>query len=238
MTDKVSTMDVRQRIGDMLNRVALRHDEFIIERKGKPLAAFVPLERLQQMRRFARRHALEFMDQQQPSALTDAQSSELAADAKRWARRRRQSAREDQVARDSRRSRRERLRQRSGPPGGSAGTNHRSISARQKVSKSSCRRPSWMKSCERSPIRRSASTFGGGPSGTLVRGHHRPVSSRCGDPELTRREQGSRRRQLHCGSHRRPRRIRGCRRFRSARFGQDQGIRIVNLRAFLSLLEG
>jgi prevent-host-death family protein len=87
MTDKVSTMDVRQRIGDMLNRVALRHDEFIIERKGKPLAALVPVERLEQMRRFARRHAREFMDQQQPSPLSDTQASELAADAKRWARR-------------------------------------------------------------------------------------------------------------------------------------------------------
>ena len=86
MTGKVSTMDVRQRIGDLLNRVALRHDEFIIERKGKPLAALVPVERLEQMRRFARRHALEFMDQQQPGDLTDAQASELAADAKRWAR--------------------------------------------------------------------------------------------------------------------------------------------------------
>src|SRR5437870_12065036 len=86
MTNKVSTMDVRQRIGDMLNRVALRHDEFIIERKGKPLAALVPVERLEQMRRFARRHAVDFMDQQQPSALTDAQASELAADAKRSAR--------------------------------------------------------------------------------------------------------------------------------------------------------
>jgi prevent-host-death family protein len=86
VTDKVSTMDVRQRIGDMLNRVALRHDEFIIERKGKPLAALVPVERLEQMRRFARRHALEFMDQQQPSALTDTRAADLAADAKRWAR--------------------------------------------------------------------------------------------------------------------------------------------------------
>ena len=47
-------MDVRARIGDMLNRVALRHDEFIIERKGKALAALVPVERLDQMRRFAR----------------------------------------------------------------------------------------------------------------------------------------------------------------------------------------
>jgi prevent-host-death family protein len=86
VTDKVSTMDVRARIGDMLNRVALRHDEFIIERKGKPLAALVPVERLEQMRRFARRHALDFMEQQQPSDLTDAQASGLAAEAKRWAR--------------------------------------------------------------------------------------------------------------------------------------------------------
>lgn len=86
MTDTVSTMDVRARIGDMLNRVALRHDEFIIERKGKPLAALVPVERLEQMRRFARRHALEFMEQQGSGALTDAQAAKLAADAKRWAR--------------------------------------------------------------------------------------------------------------------------------------------------------
>jgi prevent-host-death family protein len=93
MTDKVSTMDVRQRIGDMLNRVALRHDEFIIERKGKPLAALVPVERLEQMRRFARRHALEFMDQQQPSALTDTQTTALAGAAKRWARSASQSRR-------------------------------------------------------------------------------------------------------------------------------------------------
>jgi hypothetical protein len=48
MSEKVSTIDVRQRIGDMLNRVALRRDEFIIERKGKALAALVPIERLEQ----------------------------------------------------------------------------------------------------------------------------------------------------------------------------------------------
>jgi prevent-host-death family protein len=65
MAEKVSTMDVRARIGDMLNRVALRHDEFIIERKGRPLAALVPVERLQQMRRFARHHALEVLENQE-----------------------------------------------------------------------------------------------------------------------------------------------------------------------------
>lgn len=86
MTDRVSTMEVRARIGDMLNRVALRHDEFIIARKGKALAALVPVERLEQMRRFAGRHALEFMEQQRPGGLSDAQASELAREATRWAR--------------------------------------------------------------------------------------------------------------------------------------------------------
>jgi prevent-host-death family protein len=93
MPEKVSTMDVRQRIGDLLNRVALRHDEFIIERKGKPLAALVPVERLEQMRRFARRHALDVMEQQKGGTLTDHQATELALDAQRWARRHKRKAR-------------------------------------------------------------------------------------------------------------------------------------------------
>lgn len=87
MVDKVSTMEVRQRIGDMLNRVALRHDEFIIERKGKPLAALVPVERLEQMRRFARRHALAVMEQQKGGSLTDDEAMALGLEAQRWARR-------------------------------------------------------------------------------------------------------------------------------------------------------
>jgi antitoxin (DNA-binding transcriptional repressor) of toxin-antitoxin stability system len=88
MTERVSTIDVRQRIGDLLNRVALRNDEFIIERKGKPLAALVAVERLEQMRRFAQRNALELLEQQKPSSLSDKQAAKLAAEAKGWARRR------------------------------------------------------------------------------------------------------------------------------------------------------
>jgi prevent-host-death family protein len=86
MTERVSTIDVRRRIGDLLNRVALRHDEFIIERKGKSLAALVPVERLEQMRRFARRHALQFLDQQAGGPLSDEQAMELALEAQRAAR--------------------------------------------------------------------------------------------------------------------------------------------------------
>jgi len=90
MTRRVSTMDVRARIGDMLNRVALRHDEFIIERKGKPLAALVPVERLEQMRQFARRHALEFLERQKEASgdqLSDDEAMEVALAAQRAARR-------------------------------------------------------------------------------------------------------------------------------------------------------
>jgi len=93
MPEKVSTIDVRQRIGDMLNRVALRHDEFIIERKGKALAALVPVERLEQMRRFARRHALDVMEEQKGGTLTDEQATEVGLEAQRWARQQRRKSR-------------------------------------------------------------------------------------------------------------------------------------------------
>ena len=89
MAEKVSTIDVRQRIGDLLNRVALRHDEFVIERKGKPLAALVPIERLEQMRRFARRHALELLEKQKQSTVAEEQALEVALEAQRSARKRR-----------------------------------------------------------------------------------------------------------------------------------------------------
>jgi hypothetical protein len=86
MPEKVSTIEVRRRIGDLLNRVALRHDEFIIERKGKALAAMAPIERLQQMRRVARRRARQFLDQQAGGPLSDEQAIELALEAQRAAR--------------------------------------------------------------------------------------------------------------------------------------------------------
>jgi prevent-host-death family protein len=86
MTERVSTIDVRRRIGDLLNRVALRHDEFVIERKGKSLAALVPVERLEQMRRFARHHASQFLTQQSGGALSDEQAMQLALKAQRAAR--------------------------------------------------------------------------------------------------------------------------------------------------------
>jgi prevent-host-death family protein len=91
--EKISTIDVRQRIGDLLNRVSLRHDEFVIERKGKPLAALVPVERLEQMRRFARRHALDLFEEQKRSRVSGEQALAIALEAQRSARKRPRKAR-------------------------------------------------------------------------------------------------------------------------------------------------
>jgi prevent-host-death family protein len=79
--EKISTLEVRQRLGDILNRVALRNDQFIIEREGKPLAAVVPVERLEQMRRAARRHLLQVVERQQEK-LSSVEADRLANEAK------------------------------------------------------------------------------------------------------------------------------------------------------------
>lgn len=81
MTEKLSTLDIRQRLGDILNRVALRHDQFIIERKGKPLAAMVPVERLEQMQEAARLHLLDTLSRR-PGKVSQAEADRLADEAK------------------------------------------------------------------------------------------------------------------------------------------------------------
>lgn len=81
MTEKISTLEIRQRLGDILNRVALRHDQFIIERKGRALAAVVPVERLEQMQQAARLHLTEALAEP-PRSLAQADADRLADEAK------------------------------------------------------------------------------------------------------------------------------------------------------------
>ena len=76
----LTTLDVRKHLGDILNRVAIRHDEYIIERKGKPLAAMVPLSRLEAMRRAARVYLLDVLDGE--SLLSENEAMKLANEAK------------------------------------------------------------------------------------------------------------------------------------------------------------
>ena len=81
MTETVSTLEIRQRLGDILNRIALRHDHFIIERKGKALAAMVPVERLTQMQQAARLH-LAAVSERQVGKLSQDEADRLANEAK------------------------------------------------------------------------------------------------------------------------------------------------------------
>ncbi|WP_090900910.1 type II toxin-antitoxin system Phd/YefM family antitoxin [Candidatus Nitrospira nitrificans] len=81
MIETVSTLEIRQRLGDLLNRVALRHDQFVIERKGKPLAAMVPVERLEQMQQAARVHLLSILVQRS-DRISQGQADQLGNEAK------------------------------------------------------------------------------------------------------------------------------------------------------------
>jgi len=47
MLKKISAMKARQNLGQIMNEVSLRGDDYIIERAGKPLVAMVSMEKFQ-----------------------------------------------------------------------------------------------------------------------------------------------------------------------------------------------
>jgi prevent-host-death family protein len=49
MRKKISALKVRQNLEQVMNGVALRGDEYIIERAGKPLVAIIPIEKYRAM---------------------------------------------------------------------------------------------------------------------------------------------------------------------------------------------
>ena len=78
----VTTMDVRKHVGDILNRVALRGDEYLIERKGKPLAVVMPVEKAEAIWRAARLRLGDWLAR--PNVVkTDAEAMTLANVARR-----------------------------------------------------------------------------------------------------------------------------------------------------------
>lgn len=51
---RISPLDLRAHLGELLDRVRLRRDAFVVERRGVEIAAIVPVERLRQLEDFAR----------------------------------------------------------------------------------------------------------------------------------------------------------------------------------------
>ncbi len=47
MFKKISALKARQNLGQVMNEVALKGDDYIIERAGKPLVAVIPMEKYQ-----------------------------------------------------------------------------------------------------------------------------------------------------------------------------------------------
>lgn len=50
MLKKISAIKVRQNLGHVMNEVALKEDEYIVERAGKPLVAIIPIDQYQRLR--------------------------------------------------------------------------------------------------------------------------------------------------------------------------------------------
>lgn len=76
----VSAMELRNKLGEILDRVALRHDRFLIERRGRPLAALVPAEVLEQLEGAAARLLIE--RQSRTARTSQSEADELADEAK------------------------------------------------------------------------------------------------------------------------------------------------------------
>ena len=49
MAKRISAMDLRKRLGQIMNEVSLQDDEYVVERDGKPMAAIVPIWKLKQI---------------------------------------------------------------------------------------------------------------------------------------------------------------------------------------------
>lgn len=80
-------MEVREKLGEYLDRVALRHDQFVIDRKGKPLAALVPVEKLAELERAVKIHLLESLRARR-RPVSQAEADRAADEAKHRARKR------------------------------------------------------------------------------------------------------------------------------------------------------
>ncbi len=51
MYKTISALKARQNLGQVMNEVALKGDDYIIERAGKPLVAMIPMERYQSLQK-------------------------------------------------------------------------------------------------------------------------------------------------------------------------------------------
>lgn len=71
MATNVGTEMMRKKMGEILDCVYLRGDEYIIKRKNKPLAALIPVSKLIAMTEAANSFLLDFMEKQEAEISTE-----------------------------------------------------------------------------------------------------------------------------------------------------------------------
>lgn len=83
--EKITAMQVRQQLGELLSRLKLRGEEFIIEQYGRPTAVLLPYAKVAQVRAAAWEDALDVLQraaQTQPNQdLTESSLNDLVNDA-------------------------------------------------------------------------------------------------------------------------------------------------------------
>jgi prevent-host-death family protein len=95
MTHTITAIKARQNLGELLSRVSIKHDEFIIERGGKPMAAVISVEKLEQLREAARRHLGQLLEKNWATSkgFSVTEADALADEAKHRARKKRRVSR-------------------------------------------------------------------------------------------------------------------------------------------------
>ncbi len=67
MVKKITAMKARQNLGQIMNEVSIRNDQYIIERNGKPMVAIVPISFIEE-REIRKKEFLSIVDEAQKNA--------------------------------------------------------------------------------------------------------------------------------------------------------------------------
>jgi antitoxin (DNA-binding transcriptional repressor) of toxin-antitoxin stability system len=82
MLKKIGTDDMRKKMGEILDCVNLRGDEFIIERKNKPIAGLIPMQKMISLQALAKNFLLDFLNENEALDLSDEEVAKLSDEAK------------------------------------------------------------------------------------------------------------------------------------------------------------
>ena len=80
MQSILTAVEARQKFGEILDRVNDVHDQFIIERNGKPLAAIVPIDLLEELKTISSKRVAKFLASG-GSNLSDDEAMDIANEA-------------------------------------------------------------------------------------------------------------------------------------------------------------